>query len=202
MPNSNYSMFNSIARPDKMIENYLYMYHTDTFVVLPTYPETITDTLNSTFSETAILSRSAPIYSYSYSGPRQVQITLSLHRDMMTQINYGVSNITLELGDDYVDTIIKQLQAIALPKYMASEKMVNPPMVAVRFGNDIFIKGIVNGGVSITYSLPILSNGKYAQVQISFTVSEVDPYDAETVMTQGSLRGVSRTLERRLYKTV
>lgn len=202
MPNSNYSMFNSIARPDKMIENYLYMYHTDTFVVLPTYPETITDTLNSTFSETAILSRSAPIYSYSYSGPRQVQITLSLHRDMMTQINYGVSNITLELGDDYVDTIIKQLQAIALPKYMASEKMVNPPMVAVRFGNDIFIKGIVNGGVSVTYSLPILSNGKYAQVQISFTVSEVDPYDAETVMTQGSLRGVSRTLERRLYKTV
>lgn len=202
MPNSNYSMFNSIARPDKMIENYLYMYHTDTFVVLPTYPETITDTLNSTFSETAILSRSAPIYSYSYSGPRQVQITLSLHRDMMTQINYGVSNITLELGDDYVDTIVKQLQAIALPKYMASEKMVNPPMVAVRFGNDIFIKGIVNGGVSVTYSLPILSNGKYAQVQISFTVSEVDPYDAETVMTQGSLRGVSRTLERRLYKTV
>ena len=202
MPNSNYSMFNSIARPDKMIENYLYMYHTDTFVVLPTYPETITDTLNSTFSETAILSRSAPIYSYSYSGPRQVQITLSLHRDMMTQINYGVSNITLELGDDYVDTIIKQLQAIALPRYMASEKMVNPPMVAVRFGNDIFIKGIVNGGVSVTYSLPILSNGKYAQVQISFTVSEVDPYDAETVMTQGSLRGVSRTLERRLYKTV
>lgn len=202
MPKSNYSMFNSIARPDKMIENYLYMYHTDTFVVLPTYPETITDTLNSTFSETAILSRSAPIYSYSYSGPRQVQITLSLHRDMMTQINYGVSNITLELGDDYVDTIIKQLQAIALPKYMASEKMVNPPMVAVRFGNDIFIKGIVNGGVSVTYSLPILSNGKYAQVQISFTVSEVDPYDAETVMTQGSLRGVSRTLERRLYKTV
>lgn len=202
MPNSDYSMFNSIARPDKMIENYLYMYHTDTFIVLPTYPETITDTLNSTFSETAILSRSAPIYSYSYSGPRQVQITLSLHRDMMTQINYGVSNITLELGDDYVDTIIKQLQAIALPKYMASEKMVNPPMVAVRFGNDIFIKGIVNGGVSVTYSLPILSNGKYAQVQISFTVSEVDPYDAETVMTQGSLRGVSRTLERRLYKTV
>lgn len=202
MPNSDYNMFNSIARPDKMIENYLYMYHTDTFIVLPTYPETITDTLNSTFSETAILSRSAPIYSYSYSGPRQVQITLSLHRDMMTQINYGVSNITLELGDDYVDTIIKQLQAIALPKYMASEKMVNPPMVAVRFGNDIFIKGIVNGGVSVTYSLPILSNGKYAQVQISFTVSEVDPYDAETVMTQGSLRGVSRTLERRLYKTV
>ena len=45
----------------------------------------------------------------------------------MTQINYGVSNLSVELGDDYVDTIIKQLQAVALPSYKAASKMVNPP---------------------------------------------------------------------------
>lgn len=191
-----------LDKPNKMITNYLYMYHTQTFVVLPTYPESITDTLSATFSQTSILSRSAPIFSYSNSGPRTVQVTLSLHRDMMSQINYGVSNLKVELGDDYVDTIIKQLQAIALPKYAASNKMVNPPMVAVRFGNDIFIKGVVNGGLTTTYNLPILSNGKYAQVQLSFTVSEVDPYDADTVMTQGGLRGLSRTLERNLFKSI
>ena len=202
MPQNDYARFPSIARPDKMIENYIYLYHLDTFVVLPTFPESITETLNSTFAETSILARSAPIYSYSYSGPRSIQFTLALHRDMMSQINYNVSNIKLELGDDYVDTIIKQLQAVALPKYAASSKMVNPPMVAVRLGNDIFIKGVVNGGISTTYNLPILSNGKYAQVQLSFTVSEVDPYDAETVVTQGALRGLSRTLERNLFKTI
>jgi hypothetical protein len=30
--------------------------------------------------------------------------------------------------------------------------------------------------------LPLLQNGKYAQVGISFNVLEVDPYDAETVV--------------------
>lgn len=200
MPDIN--LFPSNSRPDKMIENYIYLYHLDTFVVLPTYPETITETLNSTFTETNILARSAPIYSYSYSGPRTIQFTFALHRDIMEQINYGVSNLKIELGDDYVDTIVKQLQAVALPKYAASSKMVNPPMVAVRLGNEIFIKGVVNAGITTTYNLPILENGKYAQVQLAFTVSEVDPYDAETVVTQGGLRGLSRTLERNLFKTI
>lgn len=202
MPTNDYQTFRSVNRPDRMIENYIYLYHLDTFVILPTYPESITDTVSSTFASTSILARSAPIYSYSYSGPRDVQISLSLHRDMMTQINYGVSKLNVDIGDDYVDTIIKQLQAIALPKYAANSKMVNPPMIAVRLGNELFIKGVVNGGITTTYNLPLLQDNKYARVQISFNVSEVDPYDAESVVTQGSLRGLSRTLERNLYKTI
>ena len=184
----------------KLIENYIYLYHIDKFILLPTYPETIQDVLPSTFAQTSPLARSAPIFSYSYSGPRSIQVTLSLHRDMMQLINREVSNLNIELGDDYVDTLIKQIQAISLPKYAASAKMVNPPMVAVRFGNDIYIKGVVNGGLTITYGGPILPNNKYAQVQIAFNVSEVDPYDAESIITQGSFRGISKTLERRLYK--
>lgn len=199
---SDYNLYKSMQRPDKMIENYIYLYHVDKFIVLPTYPDSIQETLNSTFTETAILSRSAPIQTYSSSGPRTVSVSLQLHRDMMTQINYGVSNIKLGIGDDYVDTIINELQAVALPKYMAAQKVVNPPMVAVRFGNTMFIKGIVNGGISTTYQLPIQSDGKYAQVNISFTITEVDPYDAQTVMEQGSLRGLSRTLERKLFKKI
>ena len=121
---SDYNLYKSIQRPDKMIENYIYLYHVDKFIVLPTYPESIQETLNSTFTETAILSRSAPIQTYASSGPRTVNISLQLHRDMMTQINYGVSNIKLGIGDDYVDTIINELQAVALPKYMAAQKVV------------------------------------------------------------------------------
>ena len=78
--------------------------------------------------------------------------------------------------------------------------MINPPMVAIRFGNEFFIKGVVQGGINITGKLPLLQNGKYAQVGISFNVLEVDPYDAETVINQGQMRGLSRTLERNLYK--
>ena len=186
-----------------LITNYIYLYHIDKFIVLPTYPETIQDTLNSTFQQTNALARSAPIFTYSNSGPRSMQITLNLHRDLMTQINYGVSNINLnevDIGDDYIDTMIKQLQAIALPAYATAEKMVNPPMVALRFGNEIYVKGVVTSGITVTYGLPLLANDKYASVSVSFSVSEVDPYDANSVMINGSFRGLNKTLERRLFK--
>ena len=207
-------MSSSMLRKFNMIENYIYLYHLDKFIVLPTYPESIQDTLSATFASTSALARSAPIFSYSHSGPRTMQIQLTLQREMMTQINYGTSNINLsevELGDDYVDTMINELQAIALPKYASSAKMVDPPMVAVRFGSEVYIKGVVDGGITVTYEGPILGNGKddeksnpfegkYSIVRVSFVVKEVDPWDADTIVKHGSFRGLSTTLERRIYK--
>ena len=192
-----------------LVENYVYLYHVPgsnngdigKFVIIPTYPEQYTDTLQSSFSTESILARSAPIFSYKNSGPRTVNINLSLHRDMMQQLNLGVSNLAVEVGDDYVDTIIRNLQAVCLPKYDYGSKMVNPPMVAVRFGNEFFIKGVVSGSITITGRLPMLANGKYSQMSVSFNVTEVDPYDAETVINQGQLRGLSHTLERNLYRS-
>ena len=185
---------------ENLIENYIYLYHLDKFVIIPTYPDSFQDSLKSSFAQNTPLSRSAPIFSYQNSGPRDVQINLSLHRDMMQMMNYKRSNLNVEIGDDYVDTIIKQLQACALPSYKIAAKMVNPPSVAVRFGNEIFIKGIINGGVTVTYKTPLLENNKYALVDISFTVTETDPYDAETVANLGSFRGLNSTIEKRLYK--
>ena len=161
----------------ELITNYIYIYQLGVYVIIPTYPESIQDSLGSTFAQENILSRTAPVQSYSYSGPRQVQINLVLHRDLMNSMNYknlsflnpetGKKDLKLidevegSLNDDYVDTLIKYLQAMALPSYSsitnASEvysKMVNPPLVACRFGNEIFIKGIVNGDVSVTYEGP------------------------------------------------
>lgn len=185
-----------------MIDNYVYLYHVNQFIVIPSFPDSITDTMSVNFNKSTPMSRSAPIYSYSDSGPRSLQINLDLHRDMMMQINKGTSNANVAIGDDYVDTLVKQLQAAALPAYKASEKLVDPPLVAVRFGNDIFIKGIVSGAVSVTYAVPILTNDKYAHVSVSFTVEEVDPYSAQQVMTAGSFRGIDKTLERNMWKRV
>lgn len=184
---------------DKLIVNYLYLYHTDEWVLIPVYPDQIQDAMPTTFQKTNALSRSAPVFSYSYSGPRTVQVALSLHRDMMNEENYGKSNLKIEVGDDYIDTLIKRLQSISLPKYKASSKSVVPPMVAVRFGDEVFIKGIVEN-ISVTYKKPILVNEKYAQVDISFTVNEVDPYDADTVAQQGSFRGLTRTFIEGIVK--
>ena len=64
-------------------------------------------------------------------------------------------------------------------------------MVAVRFGNSVFIKGVVSSGIQVTYKKPIMVGDKYAQVTVGFTVKEFDPYDAESVVKLGSFRGVT-----------
>lgn len=183
-----------------MIDNYIYLYHINKFIIIPTFPDQLADTLSVNFNKSTPMSRSAPIYSYSDSGPRSLQINLDLHRDMMTEINYNKSNYTVPIGDDYIDVLAREIQAIALPSYNSANKVVDPPMVAVRFGNDVFIKGVVTGAVSVTYSLPILETDKFGHVMISFTVEEIDPYDATTISQVGSFRGLDTTLERNVWR--
>ena len=185
-----------------IVDNYIYLFHTDEWVLLPQYPEQVNDAMTSRFSQTNALSRTAPVFSYSYSGPRQVQISLSLHRDMLNEVNVDASNMRVDRssGMDLTETLIKRLQAIALPRYDAANKEVVPPMVAVRLGNEVFVKGVVDGSVSVTYQKPIMDDGRYAQVQVSFTVSEVEPFDAESVSQLGSFRGITKTFKNGIWR--
>ena len=191
-----------------LVENYVYIYQLNKYVIIPTYPEQINDSLGSTFASTNILSRTAPMYSYSYSGPRQIQFDLHLHRDLMSQLNYNNKAFIADVGlnDDYVDTLIKYLQAMALPTYKVNQvqsaisqgKIVNPPIAAVRFGNSLFIKGIVSGNVGVTYSGTIDRNNKYQEATVSFNIVETDPQDADTVAQWGSFRGLETVLSKGL----
>ena len=184
-------------------ENYIYISHLkgilpdnkDPYFILPVTPKSITDNMESNFSSQSSLSRSAPVYTYANSGPRSIQVTLELHRDLMFDVNVNVSNYGLGDKEDYVDGLIRCLQAISLPKYNLTNKLVEPPLVALRISNEIFIKGIVQGGVSVTYSGPLLyPNNKYAAASVTFTIYETDPYDASSVFKNGSFRGMTRTL--------
>ena len=189
----------SLTKSYTLLENYIYISHLGDdgeYLVIPTTPDSIQDTMQSTFVSQNALSRSAPVWTYSNSGPREIQITLNLHRDMMDDVNIGVSNITPDIGEDYIDVFTRKLQSISVPKYNLSNKMVEPPMVAIRFGEEVFIKGIVTGPLNVTYTKPILSNNKYSQVTISFTVYETDPYDATTIAKNGSFRGLTRGLRK------
>ena len=179
---------------------YLYISHLDEeyqYWMLPGYPEEVADSMTSTFNPTTALGRSAPVYTYSSSGPRSIQITLDFHRDMFEEINQhsGVPR-KFDNGDDLADSFIKAIQAIAVPKYNLSNKAIEPPLVAVRLGREVFIKGIVSGEVRVSYRKPILSNEKYAIIGISFNISEVDPYDSTTVFKNGSFRGLTQTLRK------
>ena len=182
-------------------DNYIYISHLDEdfrFWRLPCTPDSIQDSMQSTFTSTSALARSAPVYTYNNSGPRSVTINLKFHRDMMDDYNIGASNSVLADGEDYTENLIHALQSIALPAYNLNNAFVSPPMVAVRLANEVFIKGIVNGGINTTYALPILSNNKYAQVEIGFTVYEIDPYSAAEVYRNGSFRGMTNTLRQNM----
>lgn len=185
---------------------YLFISHLDEdyqYWQLPGYPNEVSDQMSSTFNETTALGRSAPVYTFSNSGPRTVQISLEFHRDMFEEINefhkskYGDSKF--KDGDDMVETFIHAIQAIAVPKYNLSNKAIEPPLVGIRLGREVFIKGIVSGGITVTYGKPILVNEKYAVIKISFTVSEVDPYDSTTVFKNGSFRGLTATLRQGMH---
>jgi hypothetical protein len=175
---------------------YLYISHLDEgfqYWQLPGYPESVTDTMASNFTPNTALGRSAPVYTFSNSGPRTIQISLEFHRDMFEEMP---SNVIPKDDEDKSESFIHAIQAIAVPKYNLSNKAVEPPLVAIRLGREVFIKGIVSSGVTVTYKKPILSNEKYAIIGISFTVSEVDPYDATTIFTNGSFRGLTATLRK------
>ena len=177
------------------VENYIYMYHLGEFIVLPSFIDSVQENFGISWSSTTPLGRSAPIYSFQSAGPRTLQVTFNLHRDLMYQINKDVSDAKVALGDDYVDTLIKDLQACVLPDYDGSSKAVNPPIIALRVGSDIFIKGIITSNLGITWNYPILSNGKYSNISINLGISEIDPYDARMVRTVGSYRNVNTTLD-------
>lgn len=190
---------NDNKRVYNLDDNYIYISHLDEghqFWRLPVWPESVSDTMASQFGQATALGRTAPVYTYSNSGPRQVQITLRLHRDMMDDVNLNVSNVKLKEGEDYMDSLIRALQAISVPKYNLNNKAVEPPLVALRLGNEIFIKGVVNGTIGLTYELPIMRNNRYARVSLTLNISEVDPYDAQSVFKNGSFRGVVKTLKK------
>lgn len=190
------SMYNSLPSSHKkyvMIDNYIYLYHTDTYIVLPTFSDSVSDRIDISYSPETPLGRSAPIYSYQHSGPRSIQITLNLHREMFNEINMGVSNIDISKSknsnyQDYLDYLIFNLQSAAYPRYNNSKKVVTPPVVALKMGKDIFIKGVISGGVNVDYSTPILKNERYAVATIALSINEVDPFSADTAALMGGYR--------------
>lgn len=178
---------------------YLYISHLDEefkYWQLPGYPDEVTDQMKSSFQENTALGRSAPVYTFSSSGPRTITINLNFHRDMFEEMP---SNVTPNEGEDKAESFIHALQAIAVPKYNLSNKAIEPPLVAIRLGREVFIKGVVTSGISVTYGKPILVNEKYATVKVSFTVSEVDPYDSTTIFQNGSFRGLTATLKQGMH---
>ena len=167
---------------------YVTLHHIGKTFILPVDPDAVSDNMNVSFAENNPLSRSAPIYSYQNSGPRSVQATWTLHRDLCREFNPDWA----KAGQDPVDLLVTNLDALVLPDYNAANKIVNPPLVSLKIRDEVYIKGVVTGSVGITYNLPIINYGtetspsyKYAMITISFGVSEITPYSASILPSVG-----------------
>lgn len=184
-------------------ENYLYISHLDEglrYWKLPCVPDSISDAMGATWSPNQALGRSAPVFTYSNSGPRSVHFDFHLHRDMMDDVNMNWSNAELGYGEDYIDNLIHALQAVAVPKYNLSNKAIEPPLVGLRVMNEIFVKGVVINTITVQYQKPIFANGKFAAIDLGIDIQEVDPYDAPTIYTNGSFRGMVGVMKRQSLK--
>jgi hypothetical protein len=178
---------------------YLYISHLDEefkYWQLPGYPDEVTDQMDSSFQQNTALGRSAPVYTFSNSGPRSISIKLHFPRDIFDEMP---SNVIPRDDEDPTECFIHALQAIAVPKYNLSNKAIEPPLVAVRLGREVFIKGVVTSGITVSYGKPILVDEKYSDINVSFTIHEVDPYDSTTVFKNGSFRGMTATLRKGLH---
>ena len=96
------------------IDNWIYFGHLNKYAVIPCYPESISDNMSSNFAQVTALSRSAPTFTYSNSGPRSIRVDLQLHRDMMDDVNINVSNLKSNVldfkDDDYMDVVISSFE--------------------------------------------------------------------------------------------
>ena len=164
-------------------DNYILFHHTGKSYVIPVDPDSIADNMSASFAPNNPLSRSAPIYSYQNSGPRTVTVQFTLHRDLCNEFN--------PKEPDMVEALVKSLDGAVLPDYESAGKIVNPPIVSLKLRDQIYIKGVITGGVSTTFQLPIINYGgmdKYAVVSLSFTIKEITPYTASILPSIGKFR--------------
>lgn len=153
-------------------DNYIIFHHTGKSFIIPVDPDSVADSMSASFAQNHPLSRSAPIYSYQNSGPRSVQVSFTLHRDLCKEFNPN--------SEDAVEELVNNLEGMVLPDYNSASKVVNPPIVSLKIRDEIFITGIVQN-VGKSFNLPLLNyngNYKYAIVNLNFSVAEIQPYSA------------------------
>ena len=189
------------------IDSYIYIYHLGLKFNLPTLPDSLSDNMPIDFSTQPVLARSAPQISWSSAGPRSIQITIPIHRQIFAMENdfktflplddlqkYGVNPESIKKYDA-ADWLINALVSLSLPRYSDAEKAITPPSVLVRYGNEFCIRGVPSSVIK-TSSGPWLKSGKMAMIILQFTVTETEPYSAEYALQSGSLRGISTDLMR------
>ena len=157
---------------------WIYLYHLDRIFNIPVTPESIPNSYQSKFSIESIMNRTAPKVTYSGSGPRNVNVDLSIHTQLYALDNPDYPNIDKDL--------VKALISCAYPSFDNANSEIVPPSILMKFGETTTIRGVINGGVTCNFSGPWLKDGTMAMAHVQFSVTETDQYSAEYISSYGS----------------
>lgn len=149
-----------------------------TVMEIPAYPESVKDTIGVSWSqEMTTVNHYEPVQTFKNSGPRTVSCTFKLHQAMWTG------------GDDSAtcDALVALMESACYPDY--STQASEPPMVTLVIGASIQINGVMTA-FDKTYQGPISEVGKYDEVIISVTITEISKNVLDTNAVKGGLSGV------------
>lgn len=172
-----------------MIDSFIYLYHLDRFFNIPTTPDSLPNSYTSRFSLEEIMNRTAPKITYSGSGPRTLSISLVLHTQLFALDNPESPSVTKDL--------VKALIACSYPSFNFETSKIVPPMVLIKFGQAATIRGVITSPIQCNLKEPWLKDGTLALADVSFTVTEIDQYSAEYIMSFGTSPSVPSDLVRK-----
>lgn len=124
-------------------------YNDNSITYLPSYPDDISDSTSSNWSDENIIGRSSPMSAYTGTGYRGVSFSFLLHREMDGDIEAG----------------LKAIRSSLYPSYLSAG--LNPPITVFRFG-DFYVKGIVRS-VQYVWQKPIIRS-EYQVCNVSVSI--------------------------------
>lgn len=174
-------------------ENFLYLHHLDLLVWIPTYGSEINVTQNASYSHTKPLGAPNDIYSFAGSGPRTMNRTIEIDRDTIQILN--ANGLT---GDgDPIETLLRALESCCVANYSDARRMINPPIVTYKEAQEITITGVIVGSIT-TSARGGWINGRKRNYSIQLVITEIEQYDAQSIMQTGHYRGLNNTLMQRI----
>jgi len=139
----------------------LYSSLTDDSVDIPVYPEEISDGAKASYTTMPdLLYQYEPWYAYTGSGPRSVEYSFHMHRDMWTG----------DHRDGNANALIRFAESCCYAEYNGSA--VNTTLVTLYINGDATITGIMTDE-NVRWSGPIGLDGWYLEFTLSFTITEV-----------------------------
>lgn len=136
-------------------------------IYLPVYPEELSESFSTNYSQTELNGRSAPYQTYGGNEARTMSLPVTLHQDLCDETT----------GDLHM--IVRYLKQLVYPKYNGS--IVIPPYCFLKFGNMLNCYAIMDS-IDFNWSETIIEESKYfSKCEVNFSFQELRKNSLPTV---------------------